>query len=64
MIAHAIGNFQAQVILTIFYFAIFLPLGIVFRLFVDPLKLRSVKRSNFQKWEHEEQSLEEARRQY
>lgn len=67
-IAQAVGNFNAQVILTIFYLIIILPLGLVFRLFADPLNIRarelSRKRSNFNKWEHPKQNLEEARKQY
>lgn len=67
-IAQAIGNFNAQVILTIFYLVIILPLGIIFRLFADPLNIRrdrlSRQKSNFRKWEHPNQNLEEARKQY
>lgn len=71
-IARVIGNFQAQVILTLFYLVVLFPVGVVYRLFADPLRLRSGQalrlrtrvRSNFQKWEHEKQSLEEARKQY
>lgn len=64
-IAQAIGNFQAQVILTFFYFVIMAPLGIVYRLIADPLNLRKkVSGSNFGKWEHPKETLESARKQY
>jgi hypothetical protein len=35
------GNFQARVILTIFYFIIALPFGLITRLTMDPLQMRS-----------------------
>ena len=63
-IAQAIGNFQAQVILTIFYFVIVAPLGVGLRLFADPLRVRKKAKSNFQRWEHPKETLETARRQY
>ena len=64
VIARVIGNFQAQVILSLFYLVLFLPLGVVFRFFADPLRMRKVSGSNFQKWEHSKESLEQARKQY
>lgn len=39
-IAHAIGNFEARVLLTIFYAALVLPFGITSRLFCDPLRIK------------------------
>jgi len=36
----AIGDFLARVILSIFYFTIFLPFGLGTRLFSDPLDMR------------------------
>ncbi|OGD86551.1 hypothetical protein A2870_02025 [Candidatus Curtissbacteria bacterium RIFCSPHIGHO2_01_FULL_41_11] len=68
LVAHAIGNFQAQVILSVFYFILIFPLGIVFRFFSDPLHLKFSKdggrKTSFEKWEHSRESLEEAHRQY
>ena len=67
-IAQIIGNFNAQVILTIFYLIIILPLGLAYRLFADPLRMRRgqilKRKTNFEKWEHPKESLEEAHRQY
>lgn len=67
-IAQAIGNFNAQVILTIFYLIVFLPLGLVFRLFTDPLNVKlskiSRQKTNFKKWDHVKQNLEESTKQY
>jgi hypothetical protein len=63
-IAKPIGNFQSQVILSVFYIIILLPLGIYFRI-TDPLRIKSkVKRSNFSPWNHLKEKLEDARRQY
>ena len=68
VVAHAIGNFQAQVLLSFFYIIFILPLGLVFRFFSDPLRLKlakdSTRATSFEKWEHPKESLEEARKQY
>ena len=67
-IAQAIGNFNAQVILTIFYLIIISPLGLIYRLFADPLciKLSKISRqkTNFNRWEHLKQDVDKARKQY
>ncbi len=39
-VAHVIGDFQARVILTIFYSVLVLPFGLVVRLLADPLHIR------------------------
>ena len=39
-VARAIGNFQARVLLTVFYAVLVLPLGLAVRLFGDPLHIR------------------------
>lgn len=64
-IAQAIGNFQAQALLTAFYVIVILPLGFIFALFADPLNIKQKgNKTNFGKWEHPKQNLEEARKQY
>jgi len=67
-IAQAIGNFNAQVILTIFYLIIISPLGLIYRLFADPLAVKQSRitrqTTNFKRWDHLKQDLEEARKQY
>ena len=67
-VAQAIGNFMGQVIMTVFYLVILLPLGIFIRLFRDVLNIKkeslSKRRTNFEKWSHPKQSIEEARKQY
>ena len=39
-IAHKIGNFQARVLLTIFYGVLVFPFGIATRLVADPLRIK------------------------
>jgi hypothetical protein len=39
-IAHKIGNFQARLLLTIFYAIVVLPFGVAARLFSDPLQIK------------------------
>ena len=67
-IAQTIGNFNAQVILTIFYLIIISPLGLIYRFFADPLNIKlnkiSQRKTNFNKWEHLKQGTQEARKQY
>lgn len=63
-IAHAIGNFQAQVILSVFYIVVLLPVGLVYRIFADPFRLRKKLKSNFNKWEYPKDTLETAHKQY
>jgi hypothetical protein len=61
-IGHAIGNFQARVLLTVLYSILILPFGLVVRLFSDSMHMK--KRPD--KWfDHPPRpnTLEEARRQ-
>ncbi len=44
-IAHAIGNFQARVLLTLLYVVLVLPFGLAVRLFADPLRIRKRPRA-------------------
>jgi hypothetical protein len=41
VIARAIGNFQARVILTLFYFVVVPPFALLLRVSRDPLRLRA-----------------------
>lgn len=63
-IATRIGNFQARVILSLFYFLIVTPFGLAVRLLADPLQIRQRSTSTF--WNVKtlpEHTIEEARRQ-
>ncbi len=65
-IARIIGNFQARVFFSLFYLILFLPVGLAFRLFSDPLhmKKQKSKKTNFHPWEHPKEDLKQARMQY
>ena len=39
-IARKVGNFQARVLLTVFYATLMLPFGIAVRLLLDPLRIK------------------------
>jgi len=39
-IAHAIGNFQARILLTVIYGVLILPFGLIVRLFSDSLRTK------------------------
>jgi hypothetical protein len=61
-IGHAIGNFQARILLTVIYYVLILPFGLVVRAFSDSMHMK--KRP--EKWfDHPPipNALEEARRQ-
>lgn len=64
VVAHIIGNFQSQVIMSIFYLVFFMPVGVVYRLFADPLKMKNKAfgKSSFQKWVHPDENLDQARK--
>jgi hypothetical protein len=42
VLAKKIGNFQARVILTVFYGILILPFGLAVRLFSDPLRIKKL----------------------
>ena len=63
-IARAIGNFQGQVILSVFYLLILFPVGVIMRFFSDIFKIPKGARTNFSEWDHKKQNLDEARKQY
>ena len=61
-IAHKIGNFQARVLLTIFYGVLVLPFGLAARLFADPLRIKK-KPTEWLQHPNEAYDLEWARKQ-
>lgn len=64
-IAHVIGNFQGQVILTVFYFTILAPFALIALIFSDSLNRRKKdERSTFEPWVHPRDTEETARRQF
>lgn len=64
-IAHVIGNFQARLLLTLFYFVLLSPFGLGVRLLSDPLGLRKRGLSSWlQKAPERTGVWERARRQF
>jgi len=61
-IARALGNFQARVLLTIFYTLLVFPFGIVARLFCDPLQIKR-RPTQWQEYPDETHDLQWAKRQ-
>jgi hypothetical protein len=62
-IAKKIGDFQARLILTLFYFIFIIPTGLIARRFADPLALKN----NAANWENRTSAparLDDARRQF
>ena len=66
-IAHVIGRFQTKVLVTVFYFLIISPIGLIMRAFGwDPLEVRRSKagrNTNFKAIEQPEPDIESMRRQ-
>jgi hypothetical protein len=62
-IAHTIGNFQARVLLTIFYAVLVMPMGLVVRLFRDPLRIKHLPESWLNR-DASTQDMDWARRQW
>ena len=61
---HFMGDWLARVVLTIFYFTVFVPFGLGVRLLADPLH---IKKRPDQLWRSRttgDQSLEDLRRQF
>jgi hypothetical protein len=64
-IAQVIGDFQARIILTLFYFIFVTPFGVVVRFLSDPLQLKRVSNASLWKVRQPlEPNLDDARRQY
>lgn len=67
VIAKPIGNFQAIVLLSVFYLAGLFIFGFIFKFFIDPLGISpksppNKKRSNFSLWGNTIKDINDARR--
>jgi hypothetical protein len=62
-ILHRVGNAQAWLLLSIAYLVLFLPLGLVFRLFNDPLRIRRKPGSTWQPFTRQYDRLDQAHEQ-
>ena len=67
-IAKTIGNFQAQVIFSLFYLLALCVIGVIFRFFTDPINIKTKKSfkkvSNFNVWQHQNNDIIDARKQF
>ena len=61
-VGQAIGDFIARIILTLFYFTIFVPFGLGSRLFSDPLQLKPTPKIVWQERTTKSPTLDDARR--
>ena len=61
-IGQAIGDTIARVILTVFYFTLFMPFGLGVRFFSDPLTTRQRGRAKWLERTAHDQTLEDSRR--
>jgi hypothetical protein len=63
-VAHVIGVFNTRVIMTILYFIVVLPMGLVFRLVSDPLQLAEPKETNWVPLPPQDHRLDTVRQQF
>jgi hypothetical protein len=64
-IAEKIGNFQARIILSVFYFIFVTPIALGVKLFSDPLRMKKINQGSW--WiprDAREDSVEEAEKQF
>ena len=58
------GNMVARVVLTVFYFTVFVPFGLGVRWFSDPLQVRTVPGELWRPHEITDRAMADVRRQY
>lgn len=63
-IAKIIARFQARIILTIFYFTLLAPLGIIFSTKKDELKIHTKQNTVWKEKKKQSQTVEDMRRQF
>lgn len=63
-VAEAIGNFNARLLLTVFYVTFVAPLAIGIKLFADPLRLKRTSESYWSPLPEQRHDIEEAKRQF
>lgn len=59
---HFMGDLVGRLVLTIFYFTVFLPFGLGVRLFGDPLEIRNQKKARWHERSTTDLTLDDARR--
>ncbi len=65
-VAHKIGNFNSRVILTLFYFTLFVPFALLVKFATDPLRIKAkTKKGWIQRAEEPvDNQIERARKQF
>ena len=63
-VAHVIGVFNTRVIMSVLYFIIILPFGLVFRMVSDPLQLQEPPDSNWVALPPQEHDMNAAHNQF
>lgn len=61
---HFMGDIVARVVLSIFYFTVFVPFGLGVRLISDPLQIKTLPKSLWQPRSTDDQNLQDAGRQF
>ena len=61
---HKVGNFQARLILTLFYFIVICPFAKVVKFLSKPLRLKVLHSSNWLAYQGSEDIMTRARRQF
>lgn len=59
-----LSNLVGRIILTVFYFTVFLPFGLLIRFFGDPLAMKPGKPANWGNREADDVTMESARKPY
>lgn len=57
-----IGDFLGRLVLTIFYFTLFMPFALIVRFFMDPLALRPVSNPKWLERKTQDLTLDDSRR--
>lgn len=65
-VVHSIGSFQTQILFSLMYLTLFLPIGLWIRFFDNALEKKNKKKekSNFSQWSYPKQTLEEIKNPY
>lgn len=63
-VGQAIGDFIARIVLSLFYFTIFVPFGLITRLFNDPLMIKDNRQHVWLERRTRDREIEDARRLY
>lgn len=61
---HFIGNLLARIVLSIFYFSVFVPFGLGVKFFSDPLDIKAVTTPHWKSRTTGDQKLEDMLRQF